>query len=58
MDQETGWYIINNYAVFGNTVTELCFCKGVEIYVKSLDVNSHFIGKLARILVHFICSLK
>ena len=33
MNQETGQCKINNYAVFDNTVTELCFCKGVENYV-------------------------
>ena len=29
MNQETGWCIINNYAVFDNMVNELCFSKGL-----------------------------
>ena len=40
MNQETGQCKINNRALFDYTVTELCFCKGVENYVKSLNVNS------------------
>ena len=42
MNQETGKGKINNYAVSvcDNTVTELCHCRDVENYVKSLDVNS------------------
>ena len=58
MNQETGWCKTDNDAVFDNTVTELCFCKGVENYVKSLNVSSNFIEKLTRILVSFIFSFK
>ena len=39
MNQETCKCITNNYAVCDNTVTELCHCKGVENYAKSLDVK-------------------
>ena len=37
--------------MFDYTVTELCFCNGVENYVKSLNVNSQLqIEKLSKIL--------
>ena len=55
MNQKTGWGKINNCALFDYTVTELCFCNGVENYAKSLNVNSQLqIEKLSRILVSYL----
>ena len=41
MNQKTGLWKINNCALFDYTVTELCFCKGVENYVKPLRLLTH-----------------